>query len=196
MQRPKLKVLQGESAATPALLDFPDVVEACSPHDRGQRCLFRFSRADIARAVQQNLRQPAFDAWVNVFGRPPPVPNVEAWGPNVPAAEGLFSLAHAHACFQGVKRPWAEDNEGENVLAYVLEARFLYRYEPNMVCVARKAAVPEGLLYVVHVRLDQPYSAASEFPRGVVTHGGLVESDPNSLQLPIEHADRYTRRLW
>lgn len=190
MKLPSLKVIAGGGLIGTPWTDFPDVVQARSPADRDQHVLFRVARTDIEKALRANRRQPAFDMWSALFGCPPPVPNVET-----PKA-GLTSLMDAHACFEGVRRPWAEDDNGERCLAYILKPEFLYRYEPSLVRVAKMVAVPGDLVYVAHIRLDLPHEAQPPATRGVFTHGAWVEVDPNDPLLPMDHASRYTARRW
>ncbi len=130
-----------------------------------------------------------------VIGEPPPVPNVKVWGVNVPAEEGLTTLVEAHACFRGILRAIAEDDNGDHVIAFILKPRFFYEHAINMVCAAAKRATPEGLVFVTHARLDQPYDPQSTTV-GVITHGGFVEVDPKDPLLPVDHASRYVERLW
>src|SRR5712671_6974534 len=163
---------------------------------RGTICRFRMSREDAMKAAAAHRRQPIWEIWSIVLGEPPPVPNVRTWGLNVPAEEGLIALVEAHACFRGICRALAEDDNGENVVAYILKPRFFYEYRANLVSTAVKLTVPAGLLFAVYVRIDIPWDAQRKGTVGVVTHGGFVEADPSDPLLPEDHASRYTQRLW
>jgi hypothetical protein len=196
VKTPFLQVVTGEGRAASPWLSFPETVDARCPANRDHTCKFRISKLDLQKAAKVGRRQPAFDMWSAVLGQAPPVPNIEAYQPNFPVNEGLTALSEASACFRGVKRPWAEDDMGDDVLAYILKPRFLYRYQVSMACTAEKVRVPEDLVFVAYVRLDEPYDVNSLLPRGVVTHGGLVETDGKDLLLPIDYATRYTARLW
>jgi hypothetical protein len=61
--------------------------------------------------------------------------------------------------------------------------------------VALKVAVPQDVVFVVYVRLnnldDNPKAMV-----GTVTHWGFVEADKDDPTLPIEHSSRYRTRLW
>jgi hypothetical protein len=116
-------------------------------------------------------------------------------GLNFPAEEGLITLVEAHACFRGIRRALAEDDNGENVAAYILQPRFFYEYRANLASTAVKLTVPAGLLYVVYARLDMPWDVQNATVE-VVTHGGFVEPDPDNPSLPIDHASRYAAKLW
>ena len=104
-----------------------------------------------------------------------------------------MSLVDAHALFQGIERPLADDDDGCNILAYILKPRFFYEYDPDMVSIAKKSAVPDNVVFVVYVRLD---SGAHGMTRGVITHWHFVESDKDKRDLPANYAARYRTRRW
>jgi len=127
-----------------------------------------------------------------VIGDPPPVPGVDPRNRDCPGQ--LTSLREASACFRGIERPLAEDDDGSDVLAYVLRPRFFYEYDPNMVSVALKMPVPLGVVFVAYVRLHKETVASGTL--GVLTHWGFVESDSVQPKLPVDHSSRYRTRLW
>lgn len=191
---PKLTVVTGDAVPVSAWLDFPATIIAASPQDKSQQTRFRLGGGDLAKSAREGRRQPAYEAWSILLGCPPPVPNVERWKSQ--ADSGLTSLLEAHACFQGLERPCAEDDDGEGFLAYILRPQFFYRYTPSMKCVAERKRVADDLLYVAHIRLDQPEEFGMGPTRGVFTQGGFVEADSVDKLLPVDHQSRYLRRLW
>jgi hypothetical protein len=195
MARPTFQVIRGKAASSPVWLDFPATIVALSPFGKSQTCRFRLSREDATKAALARRLQPIWEVWSVVIGEPPPVPNVRVWGVNVPADEGLTTLVEAHACFRGINRALAEDDNGDDVIAFVLKPRFFYEHATNLVCAAAKRATPEGLVFVVHARLDVPCES-DVATIGVVTHGGFVASDPADPLLPEHHSSRYKTRLW
>jgi hypothetical protein len=114
---------------------------------------------------------------------------------NVPAEEGLIALIEAHACFRGICRGIAEDDNGEHAVAYILKPRFFYRRVANLVCLAQKETVPDGLVFAVFARLDEPWDGGKPTV-GVVTHGGFVEADAADPLLPVDYESRFVERLW
>ena len=139
-------------------------------------------------------RQLTFELWSVVLGLPPPVPGCGHRNQNVTGS--LSGLKDAHALFRGIKRPLAEDDNGTNVLAYVVKPKFMYEYDSgSMVSVALKVAVPQDVVFVVYVRLDNPEAALASLT-GTVTHWGFVEADGSDPTLPVEHNSRYRQRLW
>ena len=107
----------------------------------------------------------------------------------------LTCLNQAHALFRGIKRPLAEDDEGADVLAYVLKPALFFEYSPDMVSVALKVPVPEGNVFVAYARL-QGLDGGPDEARGRITHWGFVEADKSDPDLPVDYASRYRTRLW
>jgi hypothetical protein len=64
-----------------------------------------------------------------------------------------------------------------------------------MVSVALKVAVPQDVVFVVYIRLNN-LGGKHETVVGTVTHWGFVEADPNDPMLPIDYSSRYYTRLW
>jgi hypothetical protein len=175
-------------------LRVPSSLQAPSPFDRSIFCRLKISHNDIRKAARAGRRQLVFDLWGMILGSPPPVPGVGARNDLIPGP--LTSIADAHACFRGIQRPLSEDNDGRDVIAYVLRPRFFYEYDPDMVSVALKVPVPSDLVFVVYARLYDPDSIAASGPIGVITHWGFVEADRADRKLPVKHASRYRTRLW
>jgi hypothetical protein len=174
-------------------LQFPLTIPARSPFDRDRLCRLKLSTNDVRKAARAGRRQLAFELWSGVIGSPPPVPGVQRR--NNPDPNDLSSLVEAHACFRGIERPLAEDDDGANVIAYVLRPRFFYEYDPNMVSLALRVPVPRDLVFITYARLLELDGKADE-PVGVVTHWGFVEADPKNLRLPINSSTRYREKLW
>ena len=105
----------------------------------------------------------------------------------------MICLNDAHALFRGIERPLAEDDQGANVLSYVLKPRWFYEYDPDMVSVALKVRVPKDLLFVTYARLETEKNGSV---RGTITHWGFVEADPKSPDLPVNFSARYRERVW
>jgi hypothetical protein len=177
-----------------AWLRFPRSVHVPSPFDRLTLCSLGVSLNDTLKAARAGRRQPAFDLWSMVLGNPPPVPGVNHRNDLIPGP--LTSIAEAHACFHGIERPLAEDDDGSDMVAYVLRPRFFYEYDPNMVSVALKVPVPRDVVFVVYARLCDAKSIAASGHTGVITHWGFVEADSADPKLPVNHKSRYRARLW
>ena len=175
-------------------LKFPNFVHAPSPFTKQDLCKLKISHADTRKAALAGRRQPAFDLWSMIVGTPPPVPGIDARNDAIPGA--LVSIVEAHACFRGIQRPLAEDNDGRDVVVYILRPRFFYEYDPNMVSVALKVPVPRDVVFATYTRLTDSDSVALLGFVGTITHWGFVESDHADPRLPIDYEARYRTRLW
>ena len=182
------------AAAQGQWLRFPDFVHAPSPFDRNVLCRLKISHNDTRKAARVGRRQPAFDLWSIILGNPPPVPGAGARNDFIPGP--LTWIAEAHACFRGIQRPLSEDNDGRDVVAYILRPRFFYEYDPNMVSVALKVPVPRDVVFAVYTRLINAGDVAVGDPIGVITHWGFVEADNANSKLPVKYAPGYRTRLW
>lgn len=90
----------------------------------------------------------------------------------------------------------SEDNDGRDVVAYILRPQFFYEYDPNMVSVALKVPVPRDVVFAVYTRLINAGDVAVGDPIGVITHWGFVEADNANSKLPVKYAPGYRTRLW
>jgi hypothetical protein len=176
-------------------LQLPDLVSAPSPEDRSVTCLYNLAVEDTLSLARAGRREPIFECWSMVLGAPPPVPGCAHRNRGV--AGELTKLADAHALFHGIERPLADDDDGARVLAYVTKPHFFYEYDPNMVSVAKKSAVPHDLVFVIYVRLGiESASGKSGMARGTVTHWHFVEADADHQDLPVNYATRFRARRW
>lgn len=188
--RPSLNILAGEWVSSERWVDFPQLIKARSPHDVDRLCELRVARGDMFKAADSRRRQPAYQFWSVLEGKPPPVPTDVA-----DASEGLISLLDAHACFKGIKRPVAEDDGGDEFVAYVLKPRFFFAYEFRAPIVfSTKEEVPPDLVFMALVRLDQPSDQGTV--KGVITHWDFVEADERDEMLPVGYDDRFRELLW
>jgi len=131
--------------------------------------------------------------WSIILGVEPPV--IGCKHRNRKIAGELTRLSDAHALFKGIQRPLADDDDGSQILAYVLKPKFMYENNPDMVSVALKIAVPQDVVFVVYVRLNKA-SDGPDGARGTVTHWHFVEADPAFPTLPVDFSSRYHTRLW
>ncbi len=168
MKRPSLQVLPGRWIAASAWLDLPQTIAARSPFDKAEACAVRVGKEDAVKAASARRRQPIYDFWSALNGEPPRVPNAKSLD-----GSGLTRLIDAHACFRGIRRPCAEDDDGAQFAAYVLKPTYLFAY----------------------VRLDAPCAPGPGSSMGCLTHWQFVEADATGL-LPIEFSERYVERFW
>lgn len=188
--KPTLSVIQGDWVAAPTWLDFPETIEARSPHLRLDTCELRVSKSFVEKAAGLRRRTPAYLLWSALLGVPPPVPHhVEN------ATDGLMHLREAHACFNGLGRPCGDDEQGASFVAFVLKPKVVFEYEFRApVMLANKVTVPDDVVLMAYAKLDLPKKQYG--PAGVLTHWNFVPADPRDLQLPDKHKTRYLGRLW
>lgn len=62
------------------------------------------------------------------------------------------TLAAPKYIYCGIKRPFQQAGEDENICVHILEPEQTYKYVPSMVCVAKLVPVPDGLLFAVYSR--------------------------------------------
>lgn len=191
----------GGEKPRPAWLSLPKLIIAKSHTSRDAGALYRVSQDTITTNLLANRMQPLLDFWSCVYGRTPPVANIGAFQ-NENEGKTLHSLAEAHACFRGLKRPVGQDDRGWDYVAFISKPKWFFRSERLMVTAARIAAVSDDLVFVTYVRLDRRreegvITQTMGMPvRGVVTHWEFVEADPEDKQLPIDFDRRYTTRSW
>ena len=173
-------------------LQFPSFVASRSPADHSCSLTWRIDSCSVHEDFRINLRQSTLDLWSRVLGRCPPMP-----GAMLQLGENkLMSLADAHACFLGVNRPFDEDDNGENILAYVIKPRVCFEYKPSLSGVAKLMILPTDVVFVVYVKLDVAYNLFIANPGGVVTHWSTVEADTIESRLPRDQLVRFGKRLW
>ena len=195
MKKTHLNLVSTSPSIRPVWLDFPESIVVRSPADKGHQLKFGIDASYAVNSARDRRRQPAFDLWSQVIGVPPKVPNVQRQEYS-PVQAGLISIRDAHACFTGVKRPINSDNNGDAMLAYVTAPAYYFEYEPDLVTVAKKRPMPDGLLFLTCIKLANPYFHGEPIPDGVITHWGLVEAEANHNLLPREHEKRFLERLW
>jgi hypothetical protein len=189
-ERPALNVISGDWVSSERWVDFPQTIKARSPFDVDRICEFRVSRSDVFKAADSRRRQPAYQYWSVLEGKPPPVPTDA-----VDASDGLVNLLDAHACFQGIKRPAGEDDGGEEFVVYVLKPRSFFAYEfRSPIVFSTKEAVPPDLVFLAFVRMDQPSEPGTI--KGVLTHWDFVDADERDEMLPVEYDTRFRAPLW
>lgn len=195
------RIINGGGAATPSWAQLPSTVIGRSPFDKAEPIAFRLAKNDVIRQLEAGRRQPLYEAWGSIIGRPPPVPNVSRLSEKL-ARMPLLSLAGAHACFRGLKRPIGNDPRGFDHFAYILKPTSMVVYRPDMVCLAHIAEVPPDLVFAIYCRMDYPLGITNQRvhgtrpTRGVITHWGFVEADASDPLLPVGYTGRYRLRMW
>lgn len=194
-----LKLIHGGARELPEWLTYPRSCDARSPFDKAASARVRINPERALLNAAANRRQPAFELWSLILGTAPPVPNVNH-SCNAPADQGLTRLSDARACFHGLRRPVAESDHGDEMLTYILEPSYYYRFDTNhaaaTVTIARRVPVPTGLLFLAHVRMDQPIGTGDPPMIGSVTHWGFAQRSNADPALPVDFDSRFNGRHW
>jgi hypothetical protein len=198
----RFKVIQGGAQSNFGWLEPPRTVVSRSVISSSAVAIYRLATEDIAKQVQNGLRQPILDIWWQIFGQIPPVNGSRRYAGyrDIDTGNGLTKATSA---FRGLKRPIGEDDNGFDCFALITQPKFRFCYVPSMSCPIEPIPVSADLLYVTYVRIDfnrfgayTPQTANALVTEGVVTHGEFVERSPTHSELPLGFKERYRRRIW
>lgn len=193
MEAPKFRVIEGSWISSPDWLNLPRTITGRSPFNRDRLAEFRVCQSDVVKAAENRRREPAYEFWSILAGQLPPVPGADRlveYGD-----QDLSKLMDAHACFQGVKRPCADDGDGSQIVAFILKPSSFFAFDPRPpVPRMNKKKVDKDLVFVAYARLDEPCGAAPHM--GVLISWEFVEADDNDQSLPHDYANRFVNRLW
>lgn len=199
--RPHLRLVDGGGEKLSKWLSPPSTVVGRAPFDKTAIMAYRVAPGDLRQHVKSGRRQPILDLWWHVYGELPPLMGAGRHSSILNAAD--TGLHTAKACFRGLMRPIAEDDRGFDHIAFITKPKFGFRYQPSMNCLIEPYAIPDDLVFAIYAHLDFPEGRAYRNKRdrppitnGVVTHWHLVECDPENPLLPIDHRERFTRKLW
>lgn len=173
----------------------PPTVTGPSPHSRSERLTFLASD-DLTGARSRNFRHtPLFMFWAHIVGQLPPINAVGYLAESDPTPS-LLTLDDAVACFQGIERPHLKEDNGDNVVVYVLKPQVTIEYAASMACLARsvKPSVPYAL--TVQMVLAEALHITPKGIHGIITRIEAVACDGNDPNLPVEYGTRYRRRCW
>jgi hypothetical protein len=127
----------------------------------------------------------------NVCGMLPPVNNVGYHERSIPFVDNWGGLRHTHVIFKGLKRPFHDDNHDSEIYMYVVAPRFVYKYVPDMTCVARRVEAPKNTVFVAYVKFGDEF-----FTSGSVINWEWVVSDNRSPNKPKDFLNRYDQQVW
>lgn len=149
---------------------------------------------------QERVRQLAslgrksalFELLYNVCGIVPPVNNIGYHEQNeAPFQDNWGGMRHAHVVFQGIKRPMNGQDFDKNVYVYIAKPKYVYRFEPHMVCVAKRHDAPAGAVFACYVLFDD-----EQHTSGKVVNWEWLEVDQQDPMLPADYSERYDKRVW
>jgi len=177
------------------LFDFP-VVRARSPFDANASIDLIVSKSTIDKFAAAHRANPVFEAWRHLVDEMPPVNNAHHYLHHKHPQATFGTLASAHACFQGVKRPYEMEDGGENVCVYVISTDFTIGWAPDMACVVDVKAAPPATVLTVQVRPAHSLQPTPVGVWGVITKWEFVGASTEQPSLPRDYNNRYARLLW
>lgn len=172
----------------------PPLISAKSWKDPSKLISVRVSEDITGKNIQNWRRTPLYCVWAHLLGQLPPFTNASiAQGDGVSIS--FTTLEDATACFMGVKRPYMDRDNGENVLTYVLPVSGTVEYHPRMAAPIRGAPVPQDVVLTVQVCLTDPLQNDDTGLCGTVTRMEFVRSEAGT-NLPVDHFERYGNQCW
>lgn len=133
--------------------------------------------------------------WAHLCGQLPPINAIKILekGDLVPT---ISTLHDATACFQGIERPHLMEDNGDNVVVYILKPDVTIQFASAMACMARalKPAIP--FVLTVQVVLAKSLHDCPNGVSGIVTRIEPVACDPENNNLPVDFSTRYRTQCW
>jgi hypothetical protein len=173
----------------------PPLVSAPHYEDRSRTMTLGVSD-DMTGARSRNFRHtPLWMFWTHIVGQLPPINAVGLLAESDPTPT-IQTLADATACFQGIQRPHLLEDNGDNVLVYVLRPAVTIEFASAMACMARAIRPVVPFVLTVQAVLADALQVPATHVDGIITRIEAVASDPNERDLPIDHGTRYRRRCW
>lgn len=166
------------------------LISAPSPQGNGEFVSLSVASGRVQELARLGRHNDIFGLVYNLFGILPPVNNIGYHERDKIFADHWGGLRHAHAIFQGLRRPFHDENHDTEVYIYVVAPKYVYEYAPDMVCVARRIVAPSASVFVAYVKFDR------ELESGVVINWEWVVSDAKNLGKPRNFNDRYDKLVW
>lgn len=168
------------------------IADTVAPHpdDRAQLCELQLSSQTVSRVAGHGKVTKIFEMYYNVMGIVPPVNNAGYHEKMFPFPDHWGGQRHAHALFQGLRRPFNERNADKGVYVYISKPKFVYEHIPHMVCVARRSEAPEDAVFATYVLFPESRS------NGVIVNWEWITADSKQADLPDDFDNRYDNRLW
>lgn len=173
----------------------PPPVNAPSPDNQSEAVAYDISNDITSRDSPNFQLTPIFQVWSHLHGQVPPIKNVSILEFDE-VKPTLQTLHDATSCFKGINRPINKQENGNEVVTYVLKPETTVEYEPRMGAPIRANILGDGYVLTVQIVLKPSLQLEGNNIRGRVTRIEIVESDAANDSLPKNHKDRYGDRLW
>lgn len=162
--------------------------------DKNIRMRFIISKEFIDTHTEINKLTPLFQTTAHLYGRLPNI-NLISRVEDADPTPTLMTLDDASACYEGIKRPLDDENNGSSVLIYILKPDVTIERSASMTCMARAAIPPNNSVLTVLVRTNQGLQDDCGDIDGCVTRLEWVFSGDNDF-LPKDADTRYDKKYW
>jgi hypothetical protein len=173
----------------------PPVVQAPCHTDKSATVKYAASDDLIGRRGPNFLYTPIYMYWTHLCGTLPPINAIGklAVGETVPTLTTLFDST---GCFQGIKRPHLKEDNGDNVVTYVLKPEVTIEYASAMACMARALKPTVPFVLTVQAVLANSLQDCSNGISGLITRIEPVYCDSENDNLPVDFQTRYRKQCW
>jgi hypothetical protein len=174
---------------------FP-LIEAPDPDDHTKTIKLEIATSTIEKLVVAKRRTQLFEAWAHLVGDMPPVNNAELVRRTEYNHASFATIRDAFACFQGVRRRYADNDVGSNVYVFVISTAYTVRWQSDMRCVANIVKATAGTVLTVQAKKADSLQGCSESVWGAITKWEFINADREQPGFPDSYGDRYDRLLW
>jgi hypothetical protein len=173
----------------------PPVVQAPCHTDKSVSVNYEASDDLIGRRGPNCLYTPIYMYWAHLCGKLPPINAIAklAEGSMLPT---LSTLADSTACFQGIERPHLKEDNGDNVITYILKPEVTIEFASAMACMARALKPTVPFVLTVQAVLAKSLQECPNGITGRITRIEPVNCDSDNDKLPVDYQTRYREQCW
>lgn len=159
-----------------------------SPHDNQELARFEVDSDALKSIAEIRNYTQLYAYFYNVLGILPPVPHIGYHEKDCSFPDHWGGIKHAHALFKGIERPYVNGDLHEQIYAYIVKPKFIYKHHSSMVCLAKRVEAPKNSVFAIYVRFNNEI--------GSILYWEWVFSDEKDELLPQDYETRYSGRVW
>lgn len=160
-----------------------------------ERLRFSVSQEFVDTHFQIHKLTPLFQAKTHLYATLPNVNLIRLVAASVPPPT-LTTLDDAYACFEGIRRPHDDEDNGDSVLVYVMRPSVTVESHLSMACQVRAVTPPTKTVLTVLVRTNKGLHDDGGAIDGCVTRLEWVFAEGENILLPKGANMRYTAQHW
>jgi hypothetical protein len=173
----------------------PPNIDAPHYNGREQRLCLGVSDDITGKRTPHCRKTPLFMVWAHAIGRLPPIHAISHLAESAPTPT-LTTLDDATACFRGIHRPHLREDNGDNVITYILKPEVSIEFAASMACLARAVSPPTPFVITMQVVLNECLQVSHDNVAGIITRVEPIGCDLVDPTLPVEYQTRYGQRCW